>query len=201
MAGKLKLEGEIAVIAREMLKKVAVILEKNNIPYVLEAGTLLGIVRENRLLPWDNDMDITITSKYAENLLKIRPQLWRAGYRTRVRRYKKDIGPFKKGMPRILKIQTRKFLFFKQYALLDIFIKYPVGDAYQWTISSKKPVLKAVPLKYYDQHTKIEFDGHQYSAPKDFEGFLEYCYGDWRTPVKDWNFRTGDNCVLEVFDE
>ena len=83
---------------------------------------------------------------------------------------------------------------------MDIFVKYPVGEEYQWTISSRKPVLKGVPLKYYDNHTRIEFDGHQYMAPEEFEGFLEYCYGDWRTPVKDWDFRTGDNCVKEIYN-
>lgn len=199
MAGKLKLEGEIAMIAREMLKKVAIILEESDIPYVLEAGTLLGVVRENRLLPWDNDLDITITSRHGSKLVAIRHKFWRAGFRTRIRRYDRDIGPFKKGMIRILKIQTRNFLFFKEYALMDIFVKHQVGDEYQWTISSKKPVLKAVPLKYYDNRTKIEFDGHRYMVPEDYEGFLEYCYGDWRTPVKTWNFRTGDNCVKKIY--
>ena len=35
-------------------------METASIPYWLEGGTLLGIIRENRLLPWDNDMDISM---------------------------------------------------------------------------------------------------------------------------------------------
>ena len=31
--------------------------------------------------------------------------------------------------------------------------------------------------------------------------FWEYCYGDWRTPVKEWNFRTGDKCVREELND
>ena len=199
MAGKLKLTGEIALIARKMLKDVCTILENSDIPYVLEAGTLLGVIRENRLLPWDNDLDVTITADAAQKLLAIRWKFWLAGYRTRIRRYKEDLPPFKKGQVRILKIQTRKFLILKKYSLLDIFVKYPVEDDYCWMVAPENPVLKAVPKKYYDLRTKYEFDDKMYWVPEDYEGFLEYSYGDWRTPVKEWEFRLGDNCVRKIY--
>ncbi|MCK5076069.1 MAG: LicD family protein [Calditrichia bacterium] len=198
MAGSLKLEGHIAEIAKKMLKDVTIILEESKIDYVLEAGTLLGIVRENRLLPWDNDLDVTITRKFEKKLLKIRWKIWLAGYRTRIRKYKRDVGPFKKGTVRIIKVQIRKFLFFKRYSLLDIFVKENIAGEYNWTVSEKKPVLKSVPLKFYDEITKFKFDNKEYLVPKDYKGYLEYCYGDWKTPVKKWNFRTGDNCVKEI---
>jgi phosphorylcholine metabolism protein LicD len=199
MAGKLKLTGEIAEIAKMMLKKVCTILEENDVPYVLEAGTLLGVVREKRLLPWDNDLDVTITSSSSAKLLSIRWKFWLAGYRTRIRRYKNDLDPFKKGQVRILKIQTRKYFFLKDYSLLDIFVKYPVEDDYCWMVAPKDPVLKAVPREFYDKRTQFEFDGKLYWVPEDYESFLEYSYGDWRTPVKEWEFRLGDNCVRKVY--
>ena len=48
------------VAARKMLISVAELLDKNSILYHLEGGTLLGIVRDKDLLPWDNDIDISI---------------------------------------------------------------------------------------------------------------------------------------------
>ena len=42
------------------------ILEKNNIQYWLCHGTLLGIVRDNELIPWDTDIDIGVW--YSKNL-------------------------------------------------------------------------------------------------------------------------------------
>lgn len=41
-----------------MLKEIKVILDREKIPFWLEAGTLLGAIRENRILPWDTDIDL-----------------------------------------------------------------------------------------------------------------------------------------------
>lgn len=41
-----------------MLKKVKNILEKHDIDYWIEFGTLLGYVREKKFIPWDSDIDI-----------------------------------------------------------------------------------------------------------------------------------------------
>jgi len=42
------------------------IMEKNNIPYWLCHGTLLGIIRDNKLIDWDKDIDFAVW--YSENL-------------------------------------------------------------------------------------------------------------------------------------
>ena len=42
------------------------ILEKNKISYWLCHGTLLGIIRDNELIPWDKDIDFAVW--YSENL-------------------------------------------------------------------------------------------------------------------------------------
>lgn len=198
MAGTIQLTGKYARLGENMLQDVAEILELEKIPYILEAGTLLGIVREDRLLPWDNDLDITITREYAKKLLACRWRFWLRGYRTRIRRFSKDTGPFKKGTPRILKIQTRKFLFFKDVSLMDIFIKDLIDDKYFWTVAEKNPVLKAAPRSFYEKHTNYTFRGKSYSVPEDYIGYLEYHYGDWKTPKKEWNYRTDDHCVQEI---
>ncbi len=44
----------------KILFKTISILKSNNIDYWITDGTLLGIIRENRILPWDGDLDIAI---------------------------------------------------------------------------------------------------------------------------------------------
>lgn len=42
----------------EMGKVIADILERNNIPYMITFGTLLGAVRHGGFIPWDDDFDM-----------------------------------------------------------------------------------------------------------------------------------------------
>ena len=44
----------------EVLTRVKVLLEQNNLSYFLDTGTLLGAVRDKRFIPWDGDIDIGI---------------------------------------------------------------------------------------------------------------------------------------------
>jgi phosphorylcholine metabolism protein LicD len=54
-----------------LLEKVVNILDENNIPYYLDCGTLLGCIRENKLLKHDTDVDITIHLSYWDKLNSI----------------------------------------------------------------------------------------------------------------------------------
>ena len=44
----------------EMAKKIAEILEKNDIPYILSYGSLIGAVRHKGFIPWDDDFDFSL---------------------------------------------------------------------------------------------------------------------------------------------
>lgn len=52
------------------LKNITEILEENKIDYWIEFGTLLGYVREKRLLPWDPDIDIVVLNLNKVKTLK-----------------------------------------------------------------------------------------------------------------------------------
>lgn len=47
----------------ELFEITANLLEENSINYWVSHGTLLGIVRENRILPWDHDIDFSVWKK------------------------------------------------------------------------------------------------------------------------------------------
>jgi len=202
MAGSKKLVGKTLHIAQKMLHDVCGILEEEGIPYTLEAGTLLGIVRENRLLPWDTDLDITVTSDYTGQLIAILHRMEKAGYRIKIRRYDRDIAVMKKNQPRIIKIQTRRLFFFKGISLMDIFIKYKDGDKYLWTVDESNPVLKKCPAEFYDNRTLYEFDSKLFWIPSTYNDYLTYHYGlDWRKAIKNWDFRLDDHCDKELVNK
>ncbi len=60
---------------QSLLLKMAIeirnILEDNNIPYFITYGTLLGAVRHEGFIPWDDDFDFYITEDYYDDAINL----------------------------------------------------------------------------------------------------------------------------------
>jgi len=57
--------------ARALLLEIAGVLDAAGVDYMLDAGTLLGIVRDGDLIPWDGDLDISIPARGLPKLLEL----------------------------------------------------------------------------------------------------------------------------------
>lgn len=55
--------------------KLLKILNNYKIIYWLDGGTLLGCCRDNKIIPWDKDMDICIPITEAANFYKLKKLL------------------------------------------------------------------------------------------------------------------------------
>lgn len=51
---------ELKVLQIDILKRVADFCDQNNITYFLAFGTLIGAIRHNGFIPWDDDVDIAM---------------------------------------------------------------------------------------------------------------------------------------------
>lgn len=192
MAGKYTLEGENGIIALKMLEDVCTVLEKNNVEFWLESGTLLGIVRESRLLPWDNDIDIAVKEEYLDKLLESLSEISSLGYRIRTKVFKKDNSPFKKDITRIIKIRNYRFFFLKGKVTLDIYIKFKKDNKYFYQCGETKKSTSAI---FYEKLEEIEFNLKKYKIPNNHEKYLTNKYGNWKVVDKKWNpFK--DDCTI-----
>jgi len=67
----------------EDFKILKEILDKYNIKYWLECGTLLGAVREGRIIPWDDDIEFGIMDSEVEKLNSALPEISEKGFKVR----------------------------------------------------------------------------------------------------------------------
>lgn len=194
MAYNITLEGKNTIIAERMLEKIAKVFHSCEIEYWIEGGTLLGIRRENRLLPWDNDIDFSVKSTQIDKLNDFISVLKKSGYRVKTRHFSEDNDFFKSGNLRMIKIREKRFWgLLKGKVCADIFIKYPFQNNHYWEIANKT---KNVPSEFYKEFSTISFKGFQYNIPNLTDEYLTYRYSNWQTPVKDWNTATDDKALL-----
>ncbi len=193
MSGHHTLEGKNGRIALKMLEDIHSVLNKNHIEFWLESGTLLGVVRENRLLPWDNDIDIAVKEEYLDQLLVALSEISSLGYRVRTKEFEKDSTPFKKGITRIVKIRNNRFFFFRGNITLDIYIKFRNDDKYFYQCGQAK---KGTNASYYETFTEVQFHSKTYKIPNNHEKYLSNKYGNWQVVDKTWNAFEDDPTIM-----
>ena len=174
------------------------ILKKNGINYWICNGTLLGIIRDSKLIPWDQDIDLAIfgTSErdqivtilnaagfklidegnssdyvafiYQDVKVDINFFIQRNGYLSSLWRVTKDIGA--------------------TYQLIRILTKLGLGipkNRIFWKLEGYK-----VPSDYVFPLSTINYHGEEISIPSRPKDSLEYTYGpDWNIPKPEYNWR------------
>jgi hypothetical protein len=192
---KMKLVGRHLLKARRLLADTIGILERNNIRYWLDEGTLLGIARGGEIIPWDHDMDISIHGDDSERFLSLRNQ-FRPKYR--VRPHRDWSGRIPKGGLRVCRIKMPmekiRYLLGTEEIKLDIFFKYRVDGCYEWIDSFTH---KRVDCHYYDALGTLTYAGRTYKIPSDLDAYLEGRYPNWRVPDPNYDSSLDDPAGID----
>ena len=176
--------------ARKILLSITGIFDQKHIPYHLEGGALLGIVRDKDLLPWDNDIDISIPSEAAYEIPKLKWKLLFLGYRISTRKSLVSSGPIKQGEYSIFKIKPllayciRWFIPNYESIVMDIFVKTKDKTHTYWQAKDK---VMRVENKFYQSFEPIDYYGQKLRAPNFYKDYLTEKYGDWSVTIKDWD--------------
>lgn len=181
-------------LAENLLMSVAKSLDKHNIPYHLEGGTLLGIVRDNAILPWDDDLDISIPAGHEHKIPAALGFLKKDGWRIDKRNYY-SFNAIKHKGTRVFKIRDRsRGLLNMGHNYLDIFVKYQHKDLVYWQAKKK---LMCVDASYYDGFDEISFQNYDFKIPKKHNDYLTEKYGDWNKTIKEWDCSKNEKTIIE----
>jgi hypothetical protein len=193
-ANRTPLQGPVLEQARALLLAVARALDRAGLHWHLEGGTLLGIVRDGDLLPWDTDMDVSVQADDAPHLVRaLRAALpWRE-WRLAPRRFTADGPAWRRGQLRLLKVASRRLGFLDGPLRLDVFVKYRADGQAWWQAEER---VMRVPEAHYAGHDPLEWRGATLRAPRDPAGYLALKYGDWRTPVRDWQAGRDEKTIV-----
>jgi len=194
--------------AIKLLKIVIDVLDENKIKYDLDFGTLIGAVRDKGLIPWDDDIDISLLDENDYNLMpqilktinkkyNLRTYLFTFDSAKEKRKkrnktiYQEDISFTSNSNYQIAKVRTNKFLIFgKGNTCIDIFFKYKFENKSHWFAYGQE---NSVPIEHVcEELVEIEFCGLNCKIPKEYDKYLTYKYGDWKTPKENWSHENDD---------
>jgi len=144
------------------LREAYAILSSMNIKFWLSGGCLLGAVRDNDFIPWDDDVDMVM---FEEEFIPIKHQLkeklLNSGFIVRM----------------IDSAFFPKITYFKYGQKLALSPLYLDGHL------RRRPYKKYL-AKYFNGQETTVFKGMKFLKPSPVEEFLTHVYGDWKTPQK-----------------
>lgn len=175
--------------AEKVLFALCKVLKHLKIKYHLDAGTLLGVYRDKALIPWDDDLDIAVTSldvslikQYAQVIADALEKA--SGCRWGISELfaDKEFGLVPKGQTRSFKLSPNNDN--EDLPLIDLFVKYLDAEHMDYVIASRGFSMASRHMKNVDT---IQFKQQTLHIPSDVEGYLTAHYGDWQTPNPNWN--------------
>lgn len=143
-----------------LLRKV---LEEFDCTWFLSGGTLLGAIREGDFIKWDWDVEVSLlTEEILDREGRLLNLLLKNGFE-------------------IIKVDRT----YENYKV----VTEQFGAVYELLARRKLKGTRArtytvVPAKYFESTGEVELRGVSYPCPNPPEEYLEYLYGDWKTPKR-----------------
>lgn len=147
---------EVHGILLKIAKEFHSVCENNNIPYYIVYGSMLGAVRHEGFIPWDDDMDIAVEYKYYQQLVDVLSKQLPSRYKL-LTRYDK------RGAPGgYLKIEDTSTLIVEKVknrgentgVFLDIFTLYPASG--NTSLLSRYTAIKVLRLIQVNRFFRID---------------------------------------------
>ena len=156
------------------IKDIQRVLEKEK--FIFCFGTLLGIVRDNKILGRDLDIDIGVLVESEKDIAKIRNLLVLNGYKQHVRFTVDTVG-------------INQEAFFKNRVNIDVSYFFLKNERYITYLLYEKDKVLMFDIGNKFSIKKICYKNMMINVPSNAESVLENIYGsDWRIPNKSYKY-------------
>lgn len=183
-----KLRKQLQQNGEKTIRAIQGMLEKTGAFFFFDMGTLLGIIREGRLLRHDMDIDVAVFFEDSTQKEQLKQNLLAQGCTLRSSYYVPELGAVEDSFV----CNNIKFdiNYFTEVDGSDIcYLMYsdpenPLPDGQLRVVSLKTP--------HISELKKINFGGCMINVPKDPEAYLAARYGEnWRIPDKGYIYWKG----------
>ena len=169
-------------LGEQLLFAILDVLAERGVRCYVDHGTLLGFVRDGGLMPWDDDIDLSVLESDRDRVLDAVPTI---AARLPCQNEVRWSGHFMR--QRKGKLLGVTFVFevragaeFKPVPAAVWFTSFRNGFAEQF--------INLAPEHHFQSAEFVTFKGRRLAVPADWDAYLTFHYGDWRTPKRDIRF-------------
>ena len=174
--------GDELARATALLVDLRDVFAELDITMCLVSGTLLGATRMNSIMPWDDDIDVSVKMRHWPELLGLDGAEGPRGIRF-ARVMDRDLHPF-----------MRAYRDHEDFPFIDIFVHDRVGDAVRsWGSNARQYI--DIPLADWFPYSEIELNGERYACPARPEAYCDILYPDWRVVARTWDWDHRNDCL------
>lgn len=166
-------------LGRRIIKGLNQLACELSIPLVVDFGTLLGLVRDKDIITWDDDIDFAAPQQYSTQVEALVLAFVKANQDIKWR--------IEKATDRN-NLTTSILLKFSSDSV-DLLV-FTTSISFRVAQQGKSIHLPSMGMWYSpEQHfvtfDKLHWQGESIQVPADYQGYLEFQYGDWNKPKKD----------------
>jgi hypothetical protein len=173
-------------MAQKALCWVTQALNASPYAYYLDGGTLLGIARGGNLIPWDNDLDLSILAEdtrsvyaHLEQKLDALETLTQCSWTLKYLLHKTSNDIWAAG-------DIRKIYFKASNNLtMALIARYQHNDFRYYSAVSR---LFRNSAHYFSGNETLMFQNTLMKVPKNYKNFLTETYGNWKEEKQDWTY-------------